>query len=101
MLDKSKEKEIFDKVVKYVSHNEKIAWKRRHKNLTNKIRTDITPIEEEIMQLSMKKWELMDAIEESRQELVKSCVHPREFLVLKDDHVLCKFCQAKIKVNVE
>jgi uncharacterized Zn-finger protein len=101
MTDKT-QKEIFDTVVNYVDKNERIAWKRRHKNFGERIIRDVTPLEEQILELTMQKMHIMDTMEEDRQELIKSCVHPREFLVLKDDgYVLCKFCQSKLRVSIE
>lgn len=99
MYKKEHEKEIFDIVVKNPSNNENVAWKRRLKNFQKRIKAEITPIEDEILELTMKKIHIMDALEEDRQQLIASCVHPREFLHLKEDHVYCEFCGAKLKVN--
>jgi len=99
MYKKEHEKEIFDIVVKNPSHNENVAWKRRLKNFQKKIKTEITPIEDEILELNMKKMHIMDSLEEDRQNLVASCVHPREFLHLREDYVYCEFCTAKLRVN--
>lgn len=99
MLKEENKEEIFDLVIKYVSHNERVAWKRRHKNFSKKILSEITPLEDEILELTMRKMHKMDELEEDRQNLIASCVHPREFLRLRDDHVYCTFCDTKIKVN--
>lgn len=102
MTESKPEKEIFDTIVNYVGKNERIAWKRRHKNFSDRILRDITPIEEKILELTMQKMHLMDSMEEDRQELMKSCVHPKEFLLLMGDgNVLCKFCDTKIRVSGE
>jgi hypothetical protein len=99
MTNEAHEKEIFDIVVKYVSHNERVAWKRRHKNFSKKILSEVTPIEDEILELTMKKMFIMDELEEDRQNLIASCVHPKEFLRLRENHVYCIFCDTKITVN--
>jgi hypothetical protein len=97
---KAKEKAIFDKIVNYPSKNERIAWNRKHKKMKAMIDENISPIEMKILELTMDKMKHMDDAMAIREILSTECVHPREFLILRDKHVFCKFCDAKLKVNV-
>lgn len=94
------EQEIFTKVVNHSSKNERIAWNRKYKKLSALIEEKITPIEEQVLELIMQKQPYLDEAVAMRDVLVKECVHPREFLLTKDDHILCKFCNNKLNVNV-
>lgn len=93
------EKEIFNTISNHATKNERITWKRKQKKLTEMIETNISPIELKILELTMQKQAYMDEVVALRDVMVKECVHDKEFLVLKDDHVHCKFCDSKIKTN--
>lgn len=93
------DKELFTKVVNHATKNERIAWNRKHKKLSTMIEEKISPIEDKILELIMEKQTHIDVVTELRDILIKECVHPREFLVNNDDHVLCKFCNRKLNVN--
>ena len=94
------EKDIFTKIVNHASKNERIAWNRKHAKLKKMIEDNISPIEDEILELTMKKQVFIDEAMAVRDILVKECVHSREFLVTKENYILCKFCNNKINVNV-
>ena len=94
------EKDIFTKIVNHASKNERVAWNRKLKKLTAIIEERITPIENTILELTMQKQVVMDEVVGLRDVLVTECIHPREYLVTKDDHVLCHFCEKKLQVNV-
>lgn len=94
------EKEIFTTIVNNPSKNERIAWSRKHVKLKDMIEANIVPIEDQILELEMNKQTYMDEAMALRAVLVKECVHPREFLLTKDEYVLCKFCNKKLNINV-
>lgn len=95
------ERDIFTKIVNHPDKNDRIAWLRKHKKLKTMIEETITPLETQILELTMTKMAFMDDIMELRDSLVAECIHPREFLLTKEDHILCKFCDSKLKVNVQ
>ena len=101
MSDTLTEKDIFTKIVNHASKNERIAWKRKHKKLKTMVEENISPLEAQILELTMTKMTHMDEVIAVSDVLVAECVHPREFLVTREDHVLCKFCDTKLKVNVQ
>ena len=94
------EKDVFTKIVNHASKNERVAWNRKRKKLTAMIEGTISPIERQILELTMQKQVHMDNVIELRDVLITECIHPRECLVTKDDYVLCHFCEKKLQVNV-
>jgi len=48
--------------------------------------------------LIAKKQPIYDEMQEIREVMVDECIHPFDFLEVKDDHVLCKFCNRKLKL---
>lgn len=94
------DKELFDVIVNNPSKNERVAWKRKYKKMQTYIAENITPIEDQIMELHMQKQHFMDELFNQRTELISSCVHPRDQLVRKEFYVLCKFCQTKLSPRV-
>lgn len=100
-MNDEQKKAALNEIYQYVSRNERIAWTRRHASFIKRIERDVTPIEDKILELTMQKMQIMDDMEEDRQELIRSCIHPKEFLFFKDDHVICRFCQARLKVKID
>lgn len=98
-MDKKQERIIFTKITNYTPKNERISWNRKYKKIKNIINEKMIPLEEKMLELHMQKQIIMDEIDVIRDELIKECVHPRDCLVIKNDLVLCKFCDAKIRVN--
>ena len=94
------EKDVFTKIVNHARKNERVAWNRKRKKLTAIIAERITPIESTILELTMQKQVVMDEVVALRDVLVTECIHPRECLVTKVDHVLCHFCEKKLQANV-
>ena len=99
-MTKPTEKDIFTKIVNHASKNERVAWNRKRKKLKTMIDETISPIEDKILELTMQKQLLMDGIVELRDVLIAECVHPRDCLVTKEDHIVCRFCEKKLQVNV-
>lgn len=95
-----KQKDIFTKVVNHASKNDRIAWNRKYKKMKTIIDESIVPLENKILELTMQKMSIMDDIVSLRDTLRKECVHPREFLLHRESHILCKFCESKLNVNV-
>lgn len=77
--------------------NVKKSWNRKMDNM-KKLLGELEPIEDKILELMHEKGKLFDRIQEIRKTMVKECIHPKEFLVYKEDHVLCKFCDRKISI---
>jgi hypothetical protein len=94
------EKELFTKIVNHASKNDRVAWNRKRKKLATMIEDNITPLEDQILQLTMQKQRHMDDLIGLRDELVVECVHPRDCLVIKDTHVFCHFCEKRLNFNV-
>lgn len=79
------------------NRSEKVSFERKMNNLVALV-ADLNKIEEQIVELQIKKQPLIDSVFELRQAMVESCVHPYEYLVHKDDHIVCKFCNSIIGI---
>jgi small-conductance mechanosensitive channel len=102
MLTEIQKKQL-EAVSNHRNKNEKLSFNRKIKKLEELVEA-VKPLEEEILKLFLQKQPLMDEISELRNEMVKECIHPLNYLIHKGDHILCKFCDAKIslpKINDE
>ena len=89
---------LCEKIANAFDRSEKVSWKRKMKNLQALVEKT-QPISDEILELIMKRQPILDELQELRETMVNECIHPFEFLVVQDNHVLCKFCNRKIRVN--
>lgn len=83
-------------VAGFAENAEKLAWRRKLKKL-EEFMEELAPIEDEILELYMKKMPIMDKIEELRKKMDTECIHPKEYLVHRGTHVECKFCNKLLK----
>ena len=99
--EEAKRRRLFEMISNHADRSEKTAWKRKHENMQKLIGT-LKPIEEKILKIIYEeKQPILDQINELRNEMVKECIHPFDFLVEKDGYVECKFCNKKIKITNE
>lgn len=97
MIDAKTIREHIMRVAGVRDKNEKLSWSRRKKNLEDTVKT-LEPIEQQIIELQTKKMRIMDDIQEQRNSLLRECVHPTDYLVHLNTHILCKFCNAKLSI---
>ena len=88
-----------DTVSRFSDKNQRLSFKRKFTRMDELLKR-ISPIEEEILKLILQKTPIMDDIDKVRSAMVHDCVHPRDYLVHKGTHILCKFCAKEIKLNV-
>lgn len=89
-------------IASMASRNEKISWDRKMDNMV-KLIASIRPIEDSIMELMITKQPILDDISNLRTEMVTTCVHPADQLVVNtcdptNEYVECKFCLKRMKV---
>lgn len=95
--EEQSQKEI-NKIATFRDKNERLAWKRKKEKLENLVK-ELEPIDDKILKIILEeKYPIQDKIAELRAELVQDCVHPKDHLVHYGNHVVCKFCEAKIAV---
>lgn len=92
-----KQSDELDKVSGFAEKNQKLSWSRKKKRIDELVER-VQPIENKIMDLIREKQPILDQIDEVRDKMVKECVHPKDHLSHRGDHVLCRFCQRKINV---
>lgn len=78
--------------------NERLSWKRKYDRLQEMISNEIKPLEDLLLKTLESKMHAMDRVEELRKQMVKECIHPKNNLVHKGDHVECKFCNTKLSL---
>ena len=89
------QRQLFESIANNANRSEKTSWNRKLENMV-KLMAKLRPIESQIIELEVEKTPILDDIHALRQTMVKEGVHPFEYLVRKDDHVLCKFCNRRI-----
>lgn len=77
---------------------DKVMFARKLEEL-EQIMVQIRSYEERISELMIAKQPLIDELTVLRQQMVKICVHPKDFLFSEGDHVVCKFCNKRLQVN--
>jgi len=95
--DERKIRHIKEKIANGPSRTEKVSWNRKRNNLED-LHEKIQPLEEQILDLLVAKQPIFDEMQRIRNSMVDECIHPFDFLVVKEDHVLCKFCNKKLKL---
>lgn len=84
-------------VGKQKTKNEKLAWQRKLKKMEGLI-AELEPLQEAILAIMDKKQPILDDITLLRNEMIKECVHPRDYLIHKGSHIECKFCSARLSI---
>lgn len=77
--------------------NDKLSWSRRQTKVEEMVEA-MRPIEDKIMEYTAQRQEILDKVQEVRKQMVKECIHPRNSLVHKGTHIVCKFCNAKLSI---
>lgn len=88
---------IFKKISNVAPENDKMAWRRLRRELTKHLE-ELETHNATYFEIQAKRKPLMDHIEELRKKMVTECVHPSDELVYKSTHVLCKFCNKRLRL---
>jgi hypothetical protein len=99
-VEQERERRIFESIANFSDRSEKTSWNRKMDNMV-KLLAKLRPIEDQIIELQAQKMPVFDEVQELREVMVKECVHPYQHLVLKEDHVECKFCNKRIRIPDE
>lgn len=97
--EQGKERRLKEAISDVATRGEKVSWERRRDKMTAIIE-ELNPIETEILTLMAQKMALLDKVTNLRQEMVDSCVHPFDLLVVHaDNSVECKFCGKRMMLQ--
>jgi hypothetical protein len=89
---------VIDYIYSISEKDKRVAWKRKHDKIQEYL-VLVEQVEDKILDIIVKeKQPLMDKISELRSDMVQNCTHPKQYLVVYDDYVECKFCNTKIAV---
>ena len=95
--DETTERRYKDEIANAANRSEKTSWNRKMDNMV-KLLSTLRPIEDQIIDLQAKKIPIFDEIQGLRLQMVKECIHPYEYLLIRDTHAVCKFCEKKISL---
>ncbi len=95
--EQKEERHIKEKIANGPTRADKVSWKRKQENL-EKLYDKIRPLEEQILSLIAEKQPIFDEMQAIRETMVDECIHPYDYLVVKDGYVECKFCNRKLKI---
>ena len=95
--EQTKQRRLFEAVSNVANRSDKTSWNRKMDNMV-KLLARLRPIEQQILDLQAEKMPIMDDITALRQTMINECVHPFEYLVDKETHVECKFCNKRISI---
>lgn len=96
-FDETTRRRIKEAISNAANRSEKTSWNRKMDNMVKLIST-VRPIEEKIVKLEAKKYPIMDEITKLRIIMRDECIHPYEYLELKNDHSVCKFCEKRLSL---
>ncbi len=88
---------IFKKVSNIAPENDKMAWRRLRRELTKNL-DSLDELNTEYFAIQAKRKPILDHIDELRAKMITECVHPADELVYKNSHVLCKFCNKRLRL---
>lgn len=94
-MDNTDDNLYLDKIAAIASKREIASWERKCVTL-DKLLKEVEPIQEEILAIIARRQPLIDQIESLRYQMTQECIHPREHLIVVDNHALCKFCNTKM-----
>ena len=95
--DQTHLRQLLEVVANHATRSDKVSWERKMDNMV-RLLARLRPLEDQIIELEAQKMPIVDEITLLRADMVKECVHPFQYLVVKDDHILCKFCDKRIVV---
>ena len=99
--DQNAERKLFETISNSANRGEKTSWNRKMDKMVN-VLSRLRPIEQKILDITKdEKIPIQDEIQKLREIMVRECVHPYEYLVQRDDHILCKFCERKLSIQDE
>lgn len=86
-----------EKVANHAPRSDKTSWNRKNENM-GKLLKKIQPLEQAILGIRKRQIPIYDDIAILREEMVRTCVHPYDLLIHKEDHIVCKFCNSKLSI---
>lgn len=95
----TKKVEVATRISKTASTSDKTAFTRKINNMKALV-AKIRPLEDEMLRLITEKRPIEDAINSLREEMVRDCVHPIQYITVQDDYTAtCKFCNKRFSVS--
>lgn len=99
-LTEKEANEQIDYISKVKNKNERLSWKRKLDRMERIIADELPPLDDQIIKLQQEKQDIVDKIIDIRKQMIKECVHPKEWLVHKGHSILCKFCDVNLSLPI-
>ena len=90
-------RKIFEDISNHATRGEKASWRRKMASMEKHLAL-LSPIEDQILELQAQKESIFDDIQVIRATMVNECIHPYDYLIYKEDHVVCKFCNKQVSI---
>jgi len=96
------ERGVIETIANNATRSEKTSWNRKMDNMV-KLIAQLQPIEEKILKIiHEEKMPIQDQIAALREDMLKECIHPQEYLVMDDlGGVRCKFCERRLGIRID
>lgn len=94
-VEEAKIRHIKEYVSNFATRSEKTSWNRKQNNM-EKLIDKLKPLEDAILEIIAQKHPLLDDMAVLRKQMVDSCIHPYDMLVVDGERALCKFCNKSI-----
>lgn len=88
---------IIERVANTANRSEKTSWQRKQRNMDDLLK-QIRPIEDKILSMQAQLQPIYDAVAMLRTVMVNECIHPQDYLVIKEGFVECKFCNKRMTI---
>ena len=89
---------VLKHIAEHANKSEIASWGRKRKAIEKLVSNQISPLEDKLLEIRNELAPLYDKLDILREDMVAHCVHPIDMLILNEDHVVCKFCMAKMGV---
>ena len=103
-LDSQYSTTLIDKAYHLISthatKSEVASWTRKRKLLEKLIVDQVRPMEQKLMEITLELQPLYDEIQQSRTEMVRTCIHPKDLIVHDEttNTFICKFCDKRMNI---
>lgn len=96
--EQAQQRRARESIANHATRSEKVSWERQYGNLQRILEDEMNPLENQILDLMVKKNEIFDRIVVLRDELILNCIHPFEMVAQDGEGKYhCKFCNKRLK----
>ena len=87
-----------DYISRNKNSNERLSWKRKHDKMQDIIKNKLEPVETKVLAALDEKNKILEEIQILRHQMIKECIHPKDYLIHNNTHITCKFCNVNLSL---